>query len=199
MPNQSLSSLFVRMTGWLLPAQCWLCRAAHRHTQFVCAKCIATLPRNVEACSHCAAPISTSLNAPPRGSRRDCLPRYFPSCLKQSPHERTVTPFLMHDGHWELLHACKFNNRPHLSPLRTSLFRDATANRIGGQVKTATKRLLITVPRQRHRHLWGGLDHTCSGADPQARDQPRCRDTTLAQQHQSTLEPPPARSSSTMG
>ena len=29
MPNKSLSSLLVQMTGWLLPIQCWLCRGAH--------------------------------------------------------------------------------------------------------------------------------------------------------------------------
>ena len=88
------------------------------------------------------------------------LRRYFPSCLKQSPHKRTVAPFLMRDGLWELLHACKFNNRPHLSPFRTSLFRDATTNRIGGHVKTDTKPVLIPVPTQRHRQLWRGFDHT---------------------------------------
>ena len=161
MPNKSLSSLFIQMTGWLLPAQCWLCQAAHRHTQFVCAKCIATLPRNVEACSRCAAPISTSLNAPPQGSRRDCLPRYCASCLKQSPHiERTVAPFLMRDGFRELLHAWKFNNRPQLTPFLAGLFRDATTNEMGIHVTTGTKPLLIPVPTQWHRQIWRGFDHT---------------------------------------
>ena len=107
----------------------WLCQATHRHTVHLC-----QMHRHIAA----------------QRSGLFALRRYFPSCLKQSPHKRTVAPFLMHDGHWELLHACKFNNRPHLSPFRTSLFRDATTNRIGGHVKTDTKPVLIPVPTQRH-------------------------------------------------
>ena len=191
MPNKSLSSLFIQMTGWLLPAQCWLCRAAHRHTQFVCAKCIATLPRNVEACSHCAAPISTSLNAPPQGSRRNCLPRYCASCLKQSPHiERTVAPFLMRDSFRELLHAWKFNNRPQLSPFLAGLFRDATTNEMGIHVTTDTKPLLIPVPTQWHRQIWRGFDHTWLLAQalkhairPDAEIQPWLSNTRARQSH----------------
>ena len=71
MNNKSLKHLVTHVVRWALPAQCWLCRATHIGTQFICATCAQALPHNRNACSRCALPLSTQhmstqTNWPPR-------------------------------------------------------------------------------------------------------------------------------------
>ena len=75
----------------------WLCQATHRHTQFICAKCIATLPRNAQAWSRCVAtsPVASNsrhTSAPWRPS--SCVTVFGNSCTHANlTTDRTCHPF----------------------------------------------------------------------------------------------------------
>ncbi len=157
MNDKSLKHLVTHVVRWALPAQCWLCRATHSGTQFICAACAQDLPRNRNACSRCALPLSTQHMS----TQTDWPPRTCTHCLKNPPpFDRTVAPFLMREGFREILHLWKFHNRPNLSPLLAHLFKEATAKPGIMPISDGTKPLLIPIPTQWHRQVWRGFDHT---------------------------------------
>lgn len=156
----SLQGLLRGLIQWLAPAECLLCREAHKDRGFLCAECQRTLPRNEHACQRCATPMPHSklqILGAPRRSR-------CPAChVRPTNCERILAPFLMQGTFRELLHLWKFQNLPQLSQLMACLFTTTAAVNAEPQCTQPNlneHRILVPIPTQWHRQLRWGFDHT---------------------------------------
>ena len=98
---RSVPELFPRVTQWLAPAECLLCRETHNHRGFLCADCLRKLPRDENACQRCATPMSHSKLQIPGAPRRSRCPA---SDIRPTTRERILAPLLMQGTFRELLH-----------------------------------------------------------------------------------------------
>ena len=87
---RSVPELFPRVTQWLAPAECLLCRETHNHRGFLCADCLRKLPRDENACQRCATPMSHSKLQIPGAPRRLAAP---PAISAQRPASEYWRPF----------------------------------------------------------------------------------------------------------
>lgn len=136
--------------NWLYPAYCVLCGAAGEEARPLCSGCLADLPRNLNPCPGCAAPLPSGAT----GMCGECQ-------CRPPPFDAALAPYLYHSPLDRVLLDLKFHGRLQHARLLGTLMAESITG-----CRDSLPQLLIPVPLHHSRLRERGYNQALELARP---------------------------------